>query len=357
MGRHWVSLFRACCTLAVLALVATACAQEAQSVLDDQPETVELVVAGFPGHGFDELIVEWEREHPGVRVLFNERTYDEHHAFLAQSLGTAEVPDVAVVESAFAPRFLAMADEFRNLTDLGAGDIEDTYLDWRWQEGVAPGGEVIGIPTDLGGLAVAYRTDLFAEAGLPTDRDEVAALWPTWDRFVAVGNEFVANSEVGFMDDAGTLFQVIVEQYRLQYYSEEGEMIASNSTAVDLAWQYALQAAVDQIDIGVESFTPEWNEGMANGDYAVLLAPAWMMSYIQQQAPNTAGLWDIASIPSAGGNWGGSHLTIPADTQHPELAWDLVSYLLGPSGQFTTFDRHGNFPSIPALFESLGALR
>jgi len=338
--------------VACVMLLAAACGQTVDDALTESVEPVELVVAGFPGHGFNELIVEWEREHPGVRVIFNERTYDGHHQYLEEALGSGDTPDVAVVEVAFAPRFLAMADEFINLSDLGAADIENTYLDWRWQQGIGPEGQVIGVPTDLGGLAVAYRTDLFAEAGLPTERSEVAELWPTWDRFVEVGKDFSANSGVAFMDDAGTLFQVIVEQYRLQYYAEDGEIIAGSSQAVGLGWEYGLRAASAKIDFGVEAFTPQWNEGMANGDYAVLLAPAWMMTYIQAQAPGTAGLWDIASIPSAGGNWGGSQLTIPADAEHPELAWDLVNYLLGPAGQFNTFARHGNFPSIPQLIES-----
>ena len=39
---------------------------------------------------------------------------------------------------------------------------------------------------------------------------------------------------------------------------------------------------------------------MANGDFAVLGCPAWMMNYIQGQAPDTAGNWNITSIPEIG---------------------------------------------------------
>ena len=51
----------------------------------------------------------------------------------------------------------------------------------------ADGKTQIGLGTDVGGLAMCYRTDLFEKAGLPTDRDAVSKLWPTWDDFINVG--------------------------------------------------------------------------------------------------------------------------------------------------------------------------
>ena len=55
----------------------------------------------------------------------------------------------------------------------------------------ADGSSVIGIPTDVGGMALCYRTDLFKAAGLPTDPAAVSALWPTWDDFIKTGQAYV----------------------------------------------------------------------------------------------------------------------------------------------------------------------
>ena len=75
---------------------------------------------------------------------------------------------------------------------LSATDIKKNYLGWRWEHGVAYDDSVIGIPTDVGGLEVAYRIDLFKKAGLPTDRVAVGKLWPTWDAFIATGQKYLA---------------------------------------------------------------------------------------------------------------------------------------------------------------------
>ena len=54
-----------------------------------------------------------------------------------------------------------------NLSTLGADDYKDVYLPWKWAEGKSPDGSaVIGMGADVSGLAMCYRSDLFAAAGL-----------------------------------------------------------------------------------------------------------------------------------------------------------------------------------------------
>lgn len=99
----------------------------------------------------------------------------------------------------------------------------------------------------------------------------------------------------------------------------------------------------------IEPFAEGWNAAMSNGDFAVLTAPAWMTAYIQNQVPDTEGNW-VAALPEGGGNWGGSHLTIPASSEHQQEAYDFISWLLAPEQQLTVFEENGNFPSTPALY-------
>ena len=350
--------------LVVLTLVATGCAIDAANASSDNREAnIELTMTMLPGHGLQRLIDEWEREHPGVRVTLVERPYDAHHEWLREQLDSDaaggevaagddhESPDIAMIEVAYAAQFQSRSSGFVDLdAAFGASELDDNYLDWRWQHGVSPDGQLFGIPTDLGGLAVAYRTDLFAEAGLPTDPGDVAELWPDWESFIEVGHRFVAESDMAFIDDAVSLYEVILNQSTTQYYGDDGELIVADNPVVSEAWRVALGAVESKIDSGFVAFSEEWNTAMANGSYAVLLAPAWMMSYIRQQAPATAGRWNITSIPGDGGNWGGSQLAIPASSDEPELAWSLISFVLGERGQLRTFLDWGNFPSIPALF-------
>ena len=47
-----------------------------------------------------------------------------------------------------------------------------------------------------------------------------------------------------------------------------------------------------------------------------------MTNYIQDNAKDASGKWDIATIPGGGGNWGGSYLTVPAQGDNIEEAKD-----------------------------------
>ncbi|MGI9585277.1 MAG: ABC transporter substrate-binding protein, partial [Acidimicrobiia bacterium] len=273
-------------------------------------ETV-LSLWTFGAMCLDTVIAEWAESNPGVSVEIKEAGYDEHHEALFAALATGEVPDMGAVEVGYSSLFRSAPDQFVDLNTLGAEDIKNDYLPWRWEAGVAADGRVIGIPTDTGGMAVAYRRDLFEAAGLPTDRDEVSALWPTWEDFIAVGEQFVANSDTKFIDSGGTVYDAVLRQGREMYYTtpdEAGntELIYETNPQNLKAWDVAMAAIDSGLSAAYSNFSPEWNAAMANGDYAVLMAPAWMMGYIQGQAPDTAGMWDIALMPEGGGNWGGT---------------------------------------------------
>ena len=89
---------------------------------------------------------------------------------------------------------------------------------------------------------------------------------------------------------------------------------------------------------------------MNKGIFATVLAPAWMMDYIKQQAPKTKGKWDIATLPGGGGNLGGSQLAIPKASVHKKEAWDFMSWYLSPEEQLKTFKQYGLFPSTSVLY-------
>ena len=60
---------------------------------------------------------------------------------------------------------------------------------------------------------MCYRKDLFAKAGLPTERDAVSKLWPTWQDYIATGEKFnAAKTGASFLDAATNTFNTILLQ-------------------------------------------------------------------------------------------------------------------------------------------------
>src|SRR5207302_1928955 len=89
---------------------------------------------------------------------------------------------------------------------------------------------------------------------------------------------------------------------------------------------------------GLPAFTPQWNTGFQKAGFATITCPAWMMSYIKANAPDTKGDWNVATIPgTGGGNWGGSYLTIPRSGKHVQQAIELAKWLAAPEQQTLLF--------------------
>ncbi len=320
---------------------------------DEGEANAELSLWLFGDFGYDELIEQYETDHPGITIETRIAEYNAHHDAITTALAAGSGgADIVAIEVGAMAQFLGQAEGFANLLDFGAGDLEGTYLDWKWEQALTPdGSRLIGLPTDVGGLAMAYRTDLFEEAGLPTDRAEVSALWPTWDDFLQVGRDYVETTGRAFTDESSQLFAAVLNQADEKFYTDDGALVHETSAGVSEAWRVATAASTDGITLNVEPFAEGWNAAMSNGDFATLTAPAWMMGYIQGQAPDTEGLWDIADVPGDGGNWGGSHLAIPASSEHQQEAYDFIEWLLSPENQLAVFENTGNFPSVPALYE------
>lgn len=320
------------------------------------------------------MVREYKKLHPEVTLEIKKSDLDPLNgtnmvtACAAQS--THSGPDIAAVEISYSGYWRAYPQCFVDLrtmktTDGGksATDIKKDYLPWRWENGVAYNDAVIGIPTDVGGLEVAYRWDLFKKAGLPYTRDAVSKAWPTWPKFIAFGKKYMAKltaaqkkTGYGFMDNAGSIFTAMLNQGTEKYYrndgTAEGKLIYSTNPQVKKAYDTTVSALTAGIGTRVSQFTSDWNVGMTKGTFATILAPAWMMDYVKQQAPTTAGKWDIASIPGGGGNQGGTQLSIPTSgkVENRQAAWDFITWYLAPAQQLTVFKTYGLFPSTPSLY-------
>ncbi len=352
--------------LTVLALLASSCGQTPGAAPDQlassdaetteaSGEVVTLTFWGWEGAIGQSVVEQFELENPDIDIELTLSSFDQHHEGLASVIdGDLDVPDVAAIEVAYLPGFLANPEQFTDLRRWDADDLAGDYLDWRWQQGVGPNGEVVGLPTDVGGLAFAYRRDLFEAAGLPSDPAELAPLMETWDDFLALGAEFVENSDgdVFFMDTVDSIYHALLGQEPIVYADENGEPLLEQSPGLRATWQVASAAIDADLVSETTQFSPEWNEAMANGGFASLTAPSWMRGVINSNAGGTPGIWGLVPVPEGGGNWGGSQLVVPAGAEHPEQAWRFIRYLTGVEGQLALFQQHGNFPSTPELYSN-----
>jgi cellobiose transport system substrate-binding protein len=317
-------------------------------------ENVELSMWMFTGTGLEPLIKKYQEIHTNVKIKIQQQEYGDHHNGLVTALAAAKgAPDVALVEIGYIDKFKADESKFYNLADYGANEIMGNYLAWKKVQASSKDGNFIfGIPTDVGPMAMMYRTDLFQKAGLSTAPADVSKLISTWDQFIQVGKTIKEKTGKPMIYGVDDLYQVIRGQAKEQYFDKDGKFIADTNPAIKRAYDITAQAAQAGLSAKIGAWSPEWGAGMNKGDFAVLLGPSWMVGFMKANAPDSSGKWNVAAMPEGSGNWGGSFLTMPKEGKHPNEAFAFISWLLAPEQQLELFKETGsNFPSTPSVYK------
>lgn len=348
--------------VASIALLVAGCGNgtddETEEPSGDDTETTEeeitLTISTFNEWGYDTLLDTYMAENPNITIEHNKfatsnEARDQFNTSLAAGSGLA---DVVGIEIDWMPEVMQYADQF---TDLTSDAVEGRWQDWKTAQATDDEGRLLGYGTDIGPEAIAYRADLFAAAGLPTDREEVAELFggddATWDDFFAVGEQFSANSEVPFFDGLAAVYQGMVNQLDAAYEDPETDEIVALENPEVRALYDSLMAHTD-LSAGLGQWGEDWTNSFQNDGFAVMLAPSWMLGVISGNAEGVTG-WDVAPVfPGGGGNWGGSFLTVPVQSEHPEEAKALAEWLTAPEQQLVAFGQTGNFPSQVEAQES-----
>ncbi|MGV9767607.1 ABC transporter substrate-binding protein [Micromonospora tulbaghiae] len=346
--------------VAATALLGTTACGGGDDAAADGPIT--LTVDVFGQFGYADLYQEYMASHPGVKIV--ERgtggNLDEYSPKLTQWLAAGKgAGDVVAIEEGLLVEYKANPQNFVNLLDHGAADLKGNFLDWKWNQGLtADGKQLIGLGTDVGGMAMCYRKDLFAKAGLPTDREAVSKLWPTWQDYIKVGEQFTAKKTgASFLDAATNTFNTILLQTAgntsgYSYYDTSNNLVVGSNPAVKQAYD----TTMDIIDSGLSgkygSWSEEWVSAFKQSKFATIACPAWMTGVIEGNAGAAAkGKWDIAQVPGNGGNWGGSFLAVPKQSKHQAEAIELAKFLTSAKGQIGAFKAKGPLPSSPQALD------
>ncbi len=335
---------------AAFALIASGCSSSTET-----PEAggdITLTVATFNDFGYtDEMLAQYEAENPGVTIVHNRAatSNDARDNFFTKLGAGSGLADVEAVEIDWFAEMLQYSDK---LADLSDPELADRWVQWKTDAATDADGRLVAYGTDIGPEAVCYRSDLFAAAGLPTDREEVASLLEgDWDRYFEIGQEYVDASGAAWFDSAGATYQGMINQVEFAYEEADGTVIATENPEVEAIYTDVLNAS-STLSAHLGQWSDDWFAGLANGAFATMLCPGWMLGVISGNAPDVTG-WDVANVfPGGGGNWGGSYLTVPAQGANIEAAKKLAAWLTAPEQQMTAFAAAGTFPSQVEAYES-----
>ena len=282
----------------------------------------------------DDLLAQVTKE-TGVSLTPQKIGGDFKSKLLTSLAGRAFIPDITGLNEDVATYF-PDSDQFVDLYEFGAKDIEADYLDWKWQRGITPDGKMIGFPMDTGPTALFYRPDLFEAAGLPTEPDEVAAQLDTWEAYLEAGSAMrEATPKVRLIPNVGMVYTQSVAQQATRYLDDKDRFIG-DGPQIKNAWDLAVDAYRRKISANAEDYSPDWNAGLTNGTIASFVGAVWVGQILSDGAGDTKGKWRVCRAPGGAGNNGGSFLGIPKSCRDPEAAYKVVTWLQSPENQLVS---------------------
>ncbi|MFC4911951.1 extracellular solute-binding protein [Actinomadura gamaensis] len=343
---------RAVAVLAAAGVLAAACGGGGDSKSDKK---IQLTVDVFGEFGYEGLYQQFEQSHPGVTVRQRKvSSLDDYKPRLQQWIATGSgAGDVVALEEGILPTYMQQRTKFVNLFDYGARGLQGDFLPWKWQLGVSPdGSQLVGLGTDVGPLAMCYRKDLFKKAGLPTDRDQVGKLWPTWDQFLATGQKFqskVPGSK--WLDGPTAILRATVLQNAgsgpgYSYFDKNNNLVFDTNPAVRQAFDTTLKFEQNKMTADMSIFTPPWQTALKRDTFATVPCPSWMLGGIKQFSGDFGkDKWDVATTPGGAGYWGGSWLAVPKQSKHAKEAAELAKFLTSAQGEVGAFKAQNPFPA------------
>ncbi len=315
----------------------------------DDREIVKFWAMGREGEVVAELIPEFERLNPGIRVDLQQIPWSAAHEKLLTAFAGRVTPDVAQLGSSWVPELVALGALEPLDRAIGGSKVVEPkdFFPGGWNGNVI-GGHAWGIPWYSDTRILFYRRDLLRDAGFT----EVPDNWADWIRAMRAIKQRANPRDYAIflpINEYEPLLAFALQQPdpllrdggRHGNFQSPGFVRASNFY-LDLFNQgLAPRATNTQISNIYDEF--------AKGHFAFIITGPWNIGEFKTRLPpERKDDWMTAPLPGPTGPGlsiaGGSSLAIFARSERKAAAWKLVEYLSRPEVQVRFFELTGDLP-------------
>ena len=296
----------------------------------------------------------FEKEYPNVKVnLVNAGTNNEEYTKLQNAIKAGSgAPDVVQIEYYAFPQF-ALTDAFVDLSSYGFGDFEKDYTASTWNS-VTNGDAIYGLPQDSGPMALFYNKSVFDAAGVQVPT--------TWDEYYEAAKAIHAANPKAYITndagDAGFATSMIWQAGGKPFQTDGTDVTIDLQDAGSKKWTENWNRLVSEDLLApYGSWSDEWFRGLGDGSIATLVIGAWMPGNLISGAPDGAGDWRVAPMPTYDGKAasaenGGGGQAVTKQSKDPALAAGFLWWLNNSEDSIKIFLESGGFPSTTAQLGS-----
>lgn len=325
----------------------------------DENQTDELsgkiVIGGWPAgdDAFKAIIPAFNEIHPNVEIELAFQQGSDYNQMLTTALAAGTgAPDIAMMEQAWVGRYKESTG-FENLLEApyNMGEMKDDFVGMKWNLALSADGErLVGVVWDIGPASMFYRRDVFEDAGLPSEPEEVEELMSTWDGVMEAAEAIHIPGERWLFPNAFSLYTW--NFMNREFYNENLEFSLEKEGARE-GLETAIEMRKNGWDAQYDLTATEYQSALNEGKLGAHVSGCWFGGFLKTFiAADTSGLWGITRLPGNidDSNWGGSYVGIPTQSQNKDAAWAFILYSMATKeGQNGMFEAVDYFPGyIPA---------
>ena len=310
---------------------------------------------GREGEVVAQLMPDFERENPGVRVRVQQIPWSAAHEKILTAFVGEATPDIAMLGNTWVPEFVAL-DALEPLDPYVARSAAITHNDFfpgSWSTNVVDG-KAYGVPWYVDTRVLFYRTDLLKAAGY----DSMPTTWAAWrESMLRIKSRMTAGQYPLLLPTNEWPPPIILGlQTGAPLLRENGHYANFSDPRFRRAFDFYIGLFRDGLAPKV-SGTEVSNlyQEFERGNIAMYISGPWQIGEFTRRLPPTAqGTWMTAPLPGPNGPGvsmaGGASLSIFRASKRKADAWKLAEYLSRPDVQLRFYTLTGDLPTNRAAW-------
>ena len=319
---------------------------------EDDVVTLRFWGMGREGEVVAELVQEFERENPDIRVEVQQIPWTAAHEKLLTSHVGRATPDVAQLGNTWVPEFAAIEALEPLDAWIARSEVVDSsaYFTGIWNTNIVHD-TVYGIPWYVDTRVLFYRTDLLAQAGY----DSMPTTWEGWLEAMRAVKEELGPDRYAIFLPTNEWTQPIVfgQQMGSPILKDDGRWAAFSDSAFREGFEFYVGIFEEGLapPIGNTQMSNVYQE-FARGTFAMYITGPWNIGEFKRRLPEEVqDDWATAPLPGPEGaasgvsTAGGASIVMFRGTEHEIEAWKLIEFLARPEQQARFFQLTGSLPA------------
>jgi multiple sugar transport system substrate-binding protein len=305
---------------------------------------------GREGEVVEQLLPQFEKEHPGIKVQVQQIPWSAAHEKLLTAYVGDATPDIAMLGNTWVPEFVAL-DALEPLDSRVAASKDvprSDYFQGIWDTNVV-NDTTFGIPWYVDTQAIFYRTDLLANAGCP----RMPVTWATWrDCMVKIKSRMTEHQYPLLIPVTEWRPIVILGlQAGSTILQDNGRYGGFSQTEFMKGFNFYVGLYRDKLApaLSATEISNLYQE-FERGNIAMYISGPWQIGeFTNRLSPAMQGKWMTAPLPGVDGPGvslaGGASLSLFRGSKHKTESWLLMEYLSRRDVQMRFSELTGDLPA------------